>query len=55
MNNDVSMPTAMHPPNDLPDVAGPPDGDLGPLPPNWEQAYTDKGEPYFIECVAFFC
>ncbi|XP_047740389.1 uncharacterized protein LOC108664581 isoform X4 [Hyalella azteca] len=52
MNNDVAMPPAMHPPNDLPDVAGPPDGDLGPLPPNWEQAYTDKGEPYFIDHVA---
>ena len=23
--------------------------DLGPLPPNWEKAYTDKGEPYFID------
>ena len=23
--------------------------DLGPLPPNWEQAFTEKGEPYFIE------
>lgn len=22
---------------------------LGPLPPNWEKAYTDKGEPYFID------
>ena len=21
---------------------------LGPLPPNWERAYTDKGESYFI-------
>ena len=21
---------------------------LGPLPPNWEKAYTDKGESYFI-------
>ncbi|KAA0186624.1 hypothetical protein HAZT_HAZT006203, partial [Hyalella azteca] len=53
MNNDVAMPPAMHPPNDLPDVAGPPDGDLGPLPPNWEQAYTDKGEPYFIDWSHF--
>ena len=30
-----------------------PNGDgpdpLGPLPPNWEKAYTDKGEPYFID------
>ncbi len=22
---------------------------LGPLPHNWEKAYTDKGEPYFID------
>lgn len=22
---------------------------LGPLPPNWEKAYTDTGEVYFIE------
>lgn len=27
----------------------PPVDPLGPLPPNWEQAYTDKGEPYFID------
>ena len=25
------------------------DDPLGPLPPNWEKAYTDKGEPYFID------
>lgn len=24
---------------------------LGPLPPNWEMAYTDEGHPYFIELV----
>ena len=23
--------------------------DLGPLPSNWEKAYTEKGEIYFIE------
>ncbi|XP_052067223.1 membrane-associated guanylate kinase, WW and PDZ domain-containing protein 2-like isoform X2 [Mytilus californianus] len=23
--------------------------DLGPLPPNWEMAYTDDGHPYFID------
>lgn len=23
--------------------------DLGPLPPKWEKAYTEKGEVYFIE------
>ena len=27
----------------------PDDDGLGPLPPNWEKAYTDKGEPYFID------
>lgn len=24
---------------------------LGPLPPNWEKAFTDTGEVYFIEYV----
>ncbi|XP_069101308.1 membrane-associated guanylate kinase, WW and PDZ domain-containing protein 1-like isoform X8 [Argopecten irradians] len=24
-------------------------GDLGPLPPNWEMAYTEEGHPYFID------
>ena len=27
----------------------PDDDGLGPLPPNWEKAYTDIGEPYFID------
>ena len=27
----------------------PDDDGLGPLPPNWEKAHTDKGEPYFID------
>ena len=33
-----------------PHEGGPPNGldPLGPLPPNWEKAYTDKGESYFI-------
>lgn len=26
---------------------------LGPLPSNWEKAYTDTGEVYFIECVKY--
>ena len=26
-----------------------PDSDLGPLPGNWEMAYTSEGEVYFIE------
>ncbi len=25
------------------------DAALGPLPPNWEKAFTDKGEAYFID------
>ena len=25
------------------------DEPLGPLPTNWEKAYTEKGEPYFID------
>ena len=30
---------------------------LGPLPPNWEMAFTEDGHPYFIEWVHsfFFC
>lgn len=27
----------------------PPEDELGPLPSNWEMAYTEKGEVYFIE------
>ena len=27
---------------------------LGPLPPNWEKAYTDSEEVYFIELVLNF-
>lgn len=31
-------------------VAKPEENDeLGPLPDNWEMAYTEKGEVYFIE------
>lgn len=26
-------------------------GELGPLPVNWEMAYTEEGHPYFIEYV----
>lgn len=26
--------------------------ELGPLPDNWEMAYTEKGEVYFIEWVS---
>lgn len=26
-----------------------PRADLGPLPSNWEKAYTERGEVYFIE------
>lgn len=35
-----------------PQIAAPPpeEGEeLGPLPDNWEMAYTEKGEVYFIE------
>ena len=31
------------------DSGHPDDDGLGPLPPNWEKALTDKGEPYFID------
>lgn len=27
----------------------PTSGELGPLPYNWEKAYTENGEPYYIE------
>ncbi|KAF2361077.1 PDZ domain [Trinorchestia longiramus] len=54
MNSDPSMPpSAMHPTSQVEEGnSGPPDGDLGPLPPNWEQAFTEKGEPYFIDHLA---
>ncbi|CAL4060667.1 unnamed protein product, partial [Meganyctiphanes norvegica] len=35
-----------HPPD------SPNSGELGPLPPNWEKAYTENGEPYYIDHVA---
>lgn len=43
------------PPEDgpSPQISAPPPPDqedeLGPLPDNWEMAYTEKGEVYFIE------
>ncbi|XP_047471948.1 membrane-associated guanylate kinase, WW and PDZ domain-containing protein 1-like isoform X14 [Penaeus chinensis] len=30
----------------------PTSGELGPLPSNWEKAYTENGEPYYIDHVA---
>lgn len=32
-----------------PKISKPEDDELGPLPDNWEMAYTEKGEVYFIE------
>lgn len=32
-----------------PKIAKPENDELGPLPDNWEMAYTEKGEVYFIE------
>lgn len=37
----------LHPPPDSPTS-----GELGPLPYNWEKAYTESGEPYYIDHVA---
>lgn len=34
--------------SNLPENDDPGDG-LGPLPPKWETAYTERGELYFIE------
>lgn len=31
----------------------PTSGELGPLPYNWEKAYTENGEPYYIEWVQY--
>ncbi|XP_064114303.1 uncharacterized protein LOC135220771 isoform X8 [Macrobrachium nipponense] len=36
----------LHPPD------SPTSGELGPLPYNWEKAYTENGEPYYIDHVA---
>ncbi|XP_063886797.1 uncharacterized protein LOC135114742 isoform X3 [Scylla paramamosain] len=30
----------------------PTSGELGPLPYNWEKAYTENGEPYYIDHIA---
>lgn len=32
-----------------------PEDQLGPLPENWEMAYTENGELYFIEYVSATC
>lgn len=32
-----------------------PEDPLGPLPENWEMAYTENGELYFIEYVSAMC
>lgn len=32
-----------------------PEDPLGPLPENWEMAYTENGELYFIEYVSTAC
>lgn len=32
-----------------------PEEPLGPLPENWEMAYTENGELYFIEYVSTAC
>ncbi|MEQ2218783.1 hypothetical protein XENOCAPTIV_008082, partial [Xenoophorus captivus] len=37
-------------PSKVPDVH---EEELGLLPDNWEMAYTEKGEVYFIEYVTF--
>ncbi|KAG0716733.1 Membrane-associated guanylate kinase, WW and PDZ domain-containing protein 1 [Chionoecetes opilio] len=37
-------------PMQLPDPATA--GELGPLPYNWEKAYTENGEPYYIDHIA---
>ncbi|KAK9970070.1 hypothetical protein ABG768_026038, partial [Culter alburnus] len=43
LNNMAASPTSKHP-------GLPPDQDpLGPLPDNWETAYTENGEIYFID------
>ncbi|KAG8233311.1 hypothetical protein J437_LFUL013781, partial [Ladona fulva] len=46
-----SPPTSGSPPNYLHSGECPesPHADLGPLPPNWEKAYTERGEVYFID------
>jgi len=38
-------------PTKVPDVD---EEELGPLPDNWEMAYTEKGEVYFIEYGTHF-
>lgn len=56
-NTDLTLKSPATPKKILPDP--PPRGksseqtesieNLGPLPPNWEMAFTDEGHPYFIE------
>lgn len=44
-NDRAPLPSYMHSTENNQDF----NNDLGPLPSNWEKAYTEKGEIYFIE------
>lgn len=48
-NDETGPPIVGAPPVTYSPRFQPPDDELGPLPSNWEMAYTDKGEVYFIE------
>lgn len=52
MSNSLSAPSSGAPSSGAPNWAAPPASipkNLGPLPPNWEIAYTENNEKYFIE------
>ncbi|XP_026277849.2 membrane-associated guanylate kinase, WW and PDZ domain-containing protein 1 isoform X2 [Frankliniella occidentalis] len=50
MNGSGSYPDAPPSYNDGPNHGNHTSGDdIGPLPPNWEKAYTERGEVYFID------
>ena len=49
--NTNTSPSSSYPanPNSVVYSSRAPTEELGPLPPNWEMSYTEKGEVYFIE------
>lgn len=46
-NNNLSIPSYREDGGGA--MGGLTEAELGPLPPNWEKAYTERGEVYFIE------
>ncbi|XP_019355142.2 membrane-associated guanylate kinase, WW and PDZ domain-containing protein 1 isoform X6 [Alligator mississippiensis] len=49
VNNSLTTVPTTDPSQNLPQYLPPAEDNLGPLPENWEMAYTENGEVYFID------